>query len=316
MINLEIDTIRLNEHYQIYKEGLDKALDSKVREVNLYKKLLTKLKFKIEIKREEILKLTGICIYNYWEWNTDEPDVNSRLINAIRLWYDSLDTVDKYRYSYILVDFSKYIDIIKHLDECIKLIKVIKTRKTISFKKYRYYVMLYYMEVCGQLLDGKYYKFTNNIGTLVIERIQFENNERNFINWGISNKKKKEILDRGGELYDREKWLTAMMKGEEYKGEKYLEFESSNYIYRIKLFDSKFRHRAATTLKPVTYTRKGSVEQLLKTHPTYLSIRNDSKLDLKTKIVLSIQLDKANGLKYIRNAEQRPIVHRLRYRKS
>ena len=83
MISPKMDRYDYRHMYKRFIETSNEDYQLTLGKINHYSSLLNKLKFNIESRRDEVRSIFGICLYNFWEWNTDEPDTNHRLENNV-----------------------------------------------------------------------------------------------------------------------------------------------------------------------------------------------------------------------------------------
>ena len=107
MISPKMDRYDYRHMYKRFIETSNEDYKLTLGKINHYSSLLNKLKFNIESRRDEVRSIFGICLYNFWEWNTDEPDVNHRLENNVDKVYAMFSEAKQLKYGDIYNTFKR-----------------------------------------------------------------------------------------------------------------------------------------------------------------------------------------------------------------
>lgn len=292
------------------------------RKINHYNSLLKKVKFVLEEQRDLIQQLFGFYLYNYWEWNTDEPDPNHRLENTVDKVYAMFADAKQLKYGNLYTTFKRYFQIIGKIRENKNLLIRIKNRKKVSRKEYLEYLRRFYKEMMNEVLRGKIYKFDNRMGCLLIERVKPVDSEddgkgniikrRRPVDWNATRIAKAKLIAEGKRPYNREEEMECIKKGIPYDGVKYLVYFDSEWHTRVIVIDATFKHRNVYRFVTASNKMTVTIDELLSKVNTVEDILA-LDLDLTTKLSLIKRLDKNYTIKYIRNNEQRTILHRKYY---
>lgn len=80
--------------YKKFLEDAEEDYNEKMDDIRRYDSLLYKIKFELESRREDIQSMFGICLYDYWQWNTDEYDESDKMFNTLIAINSSIDVVN------------------------------------------------------------------------------------------------------------------------------------------------------------------------------------------------------------------------------
>lgn len=123
----------------------------------------------------------------------------------------------------------------------------------IDYQTYKEVLISFNTYIMDKIMEGYIFNMKNLLSSVCIIRID-RNFEKPTVNWPKSNKRKKQILDGGGKLYDKntgegEKWIVY------YVDDYYLRFYWNKFKCRIK-------NKSIYTFKP-TRGKYGNVEKLV-----------------------------------------------------
>lgn len=207
----------------------------------------------------------------------------------------------------------KYINIIKRIYAIDTEITAIYKRKNISFKEYKDYLKKYYRYgVHKCVLEGYAYLFQGGLGMLIINRWNInknviKNRRHKYIDFNETNKKKKEILEKGGTLYNEEDAEKAKLRGIKYNGEKYIVYNEKQHLYEVTIINNRrynnrnivFKVGSRIDVKLRGKTQK-ELAELCKTKEDVFNL----PCDVTHKLGVYNNFDKTAYLNYIRNEEQ------------
>ena len=146
--------------YKKFLEDAEEDYNEKMDDIRRYDNLLYKIKFELESRREDIQSMFGICLYDYWQWNTDEYDESDKMFNTLIAINSSIDVVNV-EAKLLFQKFSRYFRILSKLHSLKSQCRRIKARKLISKDRFRDVLSRYYKQVSIEILEGRIYKFSN-----------------------------------------------------------------------------------------------------------------------------------------------------------
>lgn len=323
-----LDSRDIYDHRHMYKKFLEDAeedYNERMDDIRRYDSLLYKIKFELESRREDIQLMFGICLYDYWQWNTDEYDESNKMFNTLIAINSSIDVVN-IEAKLLFQKFSRYFRIFSKLHSLKSQCRRIKARKLISRDKFRDVLSRYYKQVSIEILEGRIYKFSNTIGYLLVERLHF--NEKEITNpfgtklrwrelkipdWKETMKNKQKILDAGLIPFKQEDADKAAENHVKYEGVPYMVYKEMSYCSRVVLIDRRFPNSSYTRFEMATKERQRSKEAIFakyqpkNPHEIIHNLRDES---LKTRLYLLTTRYLDYTRKYIRNELQIPITSR------
>lgn len=141
--------------YKKFLEDAEEDYNEKMDDIRRYDSLLYKIKFELESRREDIQSMFGICLYDYWQWNTDEYDESDKMFNTLIAINSSIDVVNV-EAKLLFQKFSRYFRILSKLHSLKSQCRRIKARKLISKDKFRDVLSRYYKQVSIEILKVEY----------------------------------------------------------------------------------------------------------------------------------------------------------------
>lgn len=316
---LAYDRYDYRELYKSFIETSEKDYDFTLSKINHYSRLLNKIKYSLESKRDDIYKVFGICLYNFWEWNTDEPDKDKKLERHFDKVYNVLPDTKKVTYIEICSLFKKYFIVSNRLNHNKNLLVRIKNRKNITATQYKEYCKRFFGEVNKQILYGKIYKFNNKIGCLLIERVHYippkdrDGNSiktKKSVNFPATRIAKEKLLAEGKRPYDKFEALECKRLNKEYDGVPYVVYFADNDFTKIVLVDGSFKNRSLMRFIPTSNRMKDTYDNIISKVSTIKDIINLDDLDVPCRLSLIRRFDESYTIKYIRNDERRSLYYR------
>lgn len=311
--------------YKKFLEDAEEDYNEKMDDIRRYDNLLYKIKFDLESRREDIQSMFGICLYDYWQWNTDEYDESDKMFNTLIAINSSIDVVNV-EAKLLFQKFSRYFRILSKLHSLKSQCRRIKARKLISKDRFRDVLSRYYKQVSIEILEGRIYKFSNAIGYLLVERLHF--NEKEITNpfgtkfkwkefkipdWKETMKNKQKILDAGLIPFKQEDADKAAENHVKYEGVPYMVYKEMPYCSRVVLIDRRFPNSSYTRFEMAMKERQLSKEAIFakyqpkNPHEIIHNLRDES---LRTRLYLLTTHYLDYTRKYIRNELQIPITSR------
>lgn len=316
MISLSSDEYGVNKMYYAYIEHLNNERSVLRENLTKYRALRDKVKCAIEQKRNAIDAIYDVCLYNYWQWNTDEYDANHKMQNAVIAGWNRL--TDSQRVKYVNVNrlLNQYFKIVERINECEIRVHKIDKYKTISAITYRGMLSRYNEEVVRQVLRGKVYKFGNRIGCLIVERVKTKPGGKLKVDFQKTHKAKQKLIAEGKRPYNRNEHIEAIKQGIPYDGVKYVVLKENTEFYcRMIMIDGMVKHRSLSVFRIYNANTPETMEHILERCKTIEDIIN-LPYDPNLKLRLITKFDPSYTLKYIRNDEQRTIFTRNYYRST
>ncbi len=190
---------------------------------------------------------------------------------------------------------------------------IIKYNKilALSVKDYNELLRTFYTAVQKQLiLKGRGYSLEGSLGWICINRCHIDR-QRTMIDYAATKKRKKELLEKGIRLYNKEEAEFCKNNNIEYKAEDYRVFMKNEYCYQIPLIGCKLPNGSKYKLHISDYRatsiRSKSNEDLIKEANGDLNKILEYPADLRLKLNLCNKVDKMLYLNFIRNENQEPI---------
>ena len=237
-------------------------------------------------------------------WNEEKYCKDERLTDIVNIGLK--DTVGEDRI--ILLQLLRYSELLKFIHYCDKKIKLANNRSKITPKQYKEYIKKYYMQgVHKTLLDGHAYRFSHGIGDLMINYWKYVNGVRSkIVDWNETNKRKKEILDAGLKLYNKEEAEIYKIRGLKYDGIPYVVYKTNNEYFDIELVNCKSFSKKNIKFKHANYIpakfRKRTPEDIANQFNSVEEIAIQD-LGIRHKLIIALEKDPTIYLKYIRNVE-------------
>lgn len=324
MITSTRDIYDYRHMYQQFIVDANEDYHSKLDEIRHYRSLLNKIKFEIESKRDIIQDIFGICIYNYWEWNTDEYDYNLKMLNAVTEGFNNIKNITS-ESSYLYQKLQRYFRVSYKYNTTKKQLVRIKNRKNVTKDQFRDILSRYYKQVGVEVLEGRLYKFSRCIGFLLVERLRMDSRDipmdnnriykfenRGYIDWKASMENKKNLIAEGKRPYSYKEEQKFIAQGKKYDGVYWLVWKYTKYYCRPMIIDRRFRNSTYTRFEPKMKERQMSNEDILskynpKCPKDIIEMRDET---ISKRLILLLTNYETYTQKYIRNELQIPITSR------
>ncbi len=281
-----------------YKESLKTTIGVKEE---LYKYL--------EDNKSALKDSFGICLDDIEiEWINKKYNSKEYLYNlAIVLLRDTIDHPNRI----VLLQLTKYCNILRSEHRYNKLIELATKRKDIKFGVYRKYITAYYCKVHKCVLQGMGYKFGYGIGTYVINHWKLDPKRiknKIHLDYAATNAKKKELLAKGIKLYDDKEAAWYAARRIPYNAVDYRVYKEStdwyeftfikSEIFKSSNLDYQRTEYVATKYRGMSYTQMA--DTLCHTEEDIYNLQ----VDIKYKLNIILYKDPTKYLNYVRNAEQ------------
>lgn len=307
--------MKIKETPTTYSEYYDKMRERTIPKREEVVGTLDKAKGELEelynIVRDntEVYKSLGVTLSTYNEYAENKYITGEFLDYARTLFINRKNNYEAnaqlfhlYRYARKQKEVHDLEHDLNHYDKLLSLTK----------RQYSSILRTFYTEVHRQMiLFGKGYVFEGNLGWICINRCHIDEAKRR-IDYFATAKRKKEILEAGGRLYNEEenKWCDA--NGIKYDGQDWRVFLKSEYCYEIPLLNCRIKNGGKYKLSIADYrnrTLRGkSNKQLIEECGGDLEVICNLRVDLKAKLNLCLEADNGIYLNFIRNEDQKPIT--------
>lgn len=316
---VDLDRYDWRNMYRNFIERANEDKDFVSRKLSRYTKLLTKIKYQVEQNRNAVEAIFDVCIYNYWEWNTDELDVTCKLENAIDRKFIKFDDQKQFRYGGVYNTLKQYFRVLRKITNCQHQLERIKNRCNVTREDYLEYCRRYFGQVAKEVLRGKIYKFDRYIGSLMIERIKPDTEyktatgvikAKKSVDWQSTRISKQKLIEKGVEPYLLKNAVYALLNNLPYNGQKYFVYWNDEWYCRAIMIDGKFKNRRLFRFKVANTHDTTTNDEILANCKTVEDIINLENIDIKRRISLIKRFDPTYTIKYIRNNEQRTVFYR------
>lgn len=180
-------------------------------------------------------------------------------------------------------------------------------------KEYNKYLQIYFNKVHEKLImEGNGYVFGENIGWICINRCKILKGKK-MLDYAATKKKKRELLDNGVRLFNKEEKQWCEENGISYNGADYRVYKTEECCYEVPLLRTRIPNGNKITLTITDYRHQSirgkTNEQLLEECNNDVKKICNLQVDLKTKLTLSLKANSILYSKFIRNENQTPITH-------
>lgn len=297
--------IKLKEFYLRYIYNAD-------RDVEKYKELLTAIRQTKEELYNYIKQYESVLLKEF------DLDLNHFSIEWIEKKYNDTEylykTIIKYvrtiegEYKTVFYQLLKYCYKLKEEYKTNKLIFIANKRKVLSLKEYKSYVTDYYMKVHKILLEGFGYKYQGGIGTYLITYYKLHGNVKRSIDFAETNKRKKELLERGCKLYDEKEAAWYKARNIPYNGIDYRVYQDNGFCYEFTFINSKVFKRRELDYKRTEYVhaklRGMSYKEMADNLCNNVEDIVNLNVDLKYKLNILVYKYPEKYLNFVRNDER------------
>lgn len=199
-------------------------------------------------------------------------------------------------------------------------IRLFKKIDKMPIKEYNKYLQIYFNKVHEKLImEGNGYVFGENIGWICINRCKILKGKK-MLDYAATKKKKRELLDNGVRLFNKEEKQWCEENGINYNGADYRVYKTEEYCYEVPLLRCHLPNGNKVSLTITDYRHQSirgkTNEQLLEECNNDVKKICNLQVDLKTKLTLSIKANNILYSKFIRNENQTSITHGQTNRKD
>lgn len=297
--------IKIKDFYLRYIHNAKKELEDYIQLGQTIKESILSLYNTINENKILILETFNINLDNY----------ESEYINMVYNESESLyfNVINKLKIN-VKEDSSLLILLVKY---CVKLkeehknkinIIIAEKKLKLTLANYKKIVNEYFLKVHKFVLEGYGYKFSNGIGTYLINYYKIDNPTKNAIDFAETNKRKKELLSKGYKLYDDREAAWYKARNIPYDGVEYRVYLDKKFYYDFTFINSKVFRK-----KELDYQRTEYVHAKLRgmsyqemADKLCNNVEDIIKLNVDIKYKLNILLYKypEKYLNFVRNVEQ------------
>jgi hypothetical protein len=222
-----------------------------------------------------------------------------------------LQNIDEHPNKIVLLQVTKYCNLLRIEHHCHKLIELADKRKDIKFSQYRKYITSYYNKVHKCVLQGMGYKFGSGIGTYIINHWKLDVNRMKnklHIDYAATNAKKRELLAQGKKLYDDKEAAWYAARHIPYNAVDYRVYRENTDWYEFTIIKSAIfsttnleyqrTEYIAQKYRGMSYTQMA--DELCKNEEDIYNLQ----VDIKYKLNIMLYKDPTKYLNFVRNAEQ------------
>lgn len=265
--------------------------------------------------KDNILNTFNIDLDNYnIEWNDKTYNTSENLYQCcIKL----LNAIDEHPNKEYIIQLCKYCNLLRAEHNNNRLISLTNKRKNMKLGDYRKYVNKYYSAVHKCVLEGNGYKFSNGIGTYIINKWKLDKDKiknKPKIDFAATNAKKKELLDKGIKLYDEKEAAWYKARHIPYDGVDYRVYKEDTDWYEItfinstvaKSYNLDYQHTEYVAAKYRGMSYMTMAEKLCNSIEDIYSLQ----VDIKYKLNILLYKYPIKYLNFIRNDEQSKYKYR------
>ncbi len=233
--------------------------------------------------------------------------INGRLKAIAELLYkEKVDNVDNKALRLTLLTYATQQEEIYKLT---KRLEVLDKILNITYKDYTKLLKSFYTQVQKELIiNGNGYVFEGRIGWICYNRIVNNNFGRRVIDWAATRKRKQEILDAGGKLWNKDEAEWCEKNDIPYEGEDYRVYLNREATYEIALLNCTLKNCGHSRIKSADYRelslRGKSNDEIREECDNNINKICNLGLDMGTKLYICLAANKTLYTKFIRNENQ------------
>ncbi len=202
-----------------------------------------------------------------------------------------------------------------------KRVQVLNKILDISYKDYVSILKTFYTQVQKELIiNGNGYIFEGRMGWICYNRIVNTGFGKKVIDWAATRKKKEEIINAGGKLWNKEEAEWCEKNGIEYDGEDYRVYLKRDCTYEISLLNCTLKNCNHSRIKSADYRevslRGKSNDEIRELCNNDINKICSLGLDIGTKLYICLAANKILYTKFIRNENQTSVYFRKINRKN
>lgn len=259
----------------------------------------------LEEHKEEIYNSFNIDLDTKQEW-IENKHIDKTLYDlSIKLLrYNQEDLLRE-----LLVMLNKYCVILYSEFKYNRLISLAYKRKNLTLAEYKKFVAIYYNKVHESVLNGHGYRFAHGLGTFIINYWELDPNKvrgEYKIDFDATNKRKKELIEKGCKLYDDVEATWYKERGIPYDGVEYRIYKHEDHFYDITFICSRiFKSNRAFKFQRTEYInskyRGLSYKEIADTYCKSIEDIVNLQVDIRYKLNILLYLFPNKYLQFVRN---------------
>jgi len=276
------------------------------------------LKFDIDSEKKVIVKdiqiykdKFGINLGEYKEFVNSEYEDGTLEKLAKGLYFNRKDDYIALAETLVLYSFAKKLTEVKEVKEELEFVNKCTI---ITLEEYTNILKVYYFKVHElMIIEGCGYKIDNGLGWLCINRCKKEKG-RKVLDFAATKKKEKEIIANGGRIYNKEQDEWCKANGIKYEYTDKRVYLNQEYVYEVAWIKPNITNASLFKFEVSDYRGR---ELRGKTNEELVSLSNNDlkkvcnmPLDIKTKLIICININKKLYFKFIRNETQKSITYK------
>lgn len=296
--------LNINDYYYMFINQAKKNIPIYKEKYETAYNILQSCKDNLKENIDKIEAL-GIKLEDYpIEWGRTKYNSEEQLFNKA---HGLLKKYTSGNNRILILQVVKYCSLLKHCSRHINNYDTAIHTSTIKFTEFRRLIKMFYFSVHASILNGYAYTYSYGIGDLIISRWKVSDNVKPTIDFAATNKRKKEILDAGGKLYNKNEAAWYAARGIKYDAEDYRVYRKDNFRYEVDITNSSIinsKNKEFETIQWVDKSLRGMPQsELAETFNSRGEIYN-MDADIRYKLNCILHKYPTEYLKFIRNAEQ------------
>lgn len=284
----------------IAKRGIEAKLKEATTKKEELKEYITDNFYEYKSKHD-------IVITTYAEFINEAPSEYGEFVLAVnKAIKNTRNVFEKHR----LYKLLSYITIINKIDKLNKDLDRALYKCKLKFTEYRNYVCRFYNAVHKHVLKGGSYKFSNGIGSFIIN--YWKTNALNRIktvDFNATRIRKQELLAQSVKVWDDKEAAWYKARRIPYNAVDYRVYRDANYYYEMRFIKSRIVISSKYEFEHAEYLGKNlrgeCVETIAEKYCHNIEDIYTMPMDIKFKLNVLLCKDPTKYLNFIRNAEQR-----------
>lgn len=307
----------ISMYYQSLMQAYTEKKESKEKELQPIKEDIASLHSDVKLNMPFYYTTYDVQLYDYPEFMENRYIDGTFLSKAKQVYFNKHDGN-----KLVTEGLNLYTLALKQKDaaKIEKEIELYDKVLNLSKKEHREILQKFYQEVHKHLImNGEGYVFEGCLGWICINRCHLIN-PRTTIDYTATRKKKEQLLAEGKRLYNKEEAEWCKRNNIEYNGVDGRVYSNHEYVYEIPLINCRLPNGRSFKLEPTDYraykVRGKTNQDLIEECNHDVDKICELPVDIKTKLTMSVEVDKMLYLNFIRNESQKPLVATTSYRKN
>lgn len=269
----------------------------------------------LKLHEDKIKNLLGIILTNYTtEWINKKYNADEKLYKRVNKLL--IENTNKLTRPYV-IELIKYCNLLNKENKYIKEIEYYTKCKNIKITEYRTIITTFFNKVHACVLNGNGYKFSNGLGTYLINHWKVTDNpkvKKRCIDYAATNAKKKELLAQGKKLYDDKEAAWYEARHIPYDGVDYRVYKDYTYYYEFAFINSslvkvnslEYQRTEYVSIKYRGMSYTAIADKFCKTKEDIYNLQ----VDIKYKLNILLYKYPINYTNFIRNANESKYQYR------